>query len=362
MPRPARTSPWVAIVTAIVAALVLLAFGFGLLPPPEGMERPEEEPAPGPPRVEEAEEAPAPADPTLAGRAPEGSRAVDERALAEDEPAVRVVLERAATIRGRLVTADGRPIPRAFVMVRRGEERVGYAATEEDGTFVAKLQDGSPVDLVFNGQIAGGGESPFRHLIARLENVRIGSRDVELIASEAPADRFVDVLVLDPEGRGVEGVSVFAAGPRVAQQTTDAAGRCRLEGLRAASTPVFAGVQWSEARPWISPGSTTLLPGGQEVVIRLLAARLLQGTLEAPEGTPPATQILVRVLRSDGSQIARLTGSLQRAVLWLPVSAEEDGPFTLVVEPSGSGPGLEGRLEGVRPGSRNLRLVLRHRP
>ena len=48
--------------------------------------------------------------------------------------------------------------------------------------------------------------------------------------------------------------------------------------------------------------------------------------------------------------------------LWLPVAAAEDGPFTLAAEQWHGEPRLQGRLEGVLPGSRDIRLVLQKAP
>ena len=106
--------------------------------------------------------------------------------------------------------------------------------------------------------------------------------------------RFVSGRVVDREGKGVAGASVFQSGdaPRRTATTTDAEGRFRLAGVSSGEALVFA------EKAGFRFGGAIVRPGGEGIDIRL--ARMEEQPLAIPKSLPtPLTRAEERTMARE---------------------------------------------------------------
>ncbi len=189
-----------------------------------------------------------------------------------DAPAVELRVPDATRLRGVVVTADGTPVPQAFVSAMQAGTFADMYATVTDaaGAFEFLGMTPGPYRLQFDG----GTDAV---------TVRSGARDVRLVQRATPAFRLRGTLV-DPEGRPVPAAVVAVGFPNGQGLTwhTHPAGGGRFD-LPVPSPDVRVTVEVFEAadeagrrlpvRPWHGEGLDVRAP----LAIRLEAGRHLEG-------------------------------------------------------------------------------------
>ncbi len=122
----------------------------------------------------------------------------------------------------------------------------------------------------------------------------IGSRCPDLVLRRSQTLRFVSGRVVDREGKGVAGASVFQSGdaPRRTSTTTDAEGRFRLAGVPSGEALVFA------EKAGFRFGGAIVKPGDARVDVRL--ARVEEPPRSMPKSLPsPLTRAEERAMARE---------------------------------------------------------------
>jgi len=283
------------------------------------------------------------------------------RVLGEDEDEATLVLPRALFVRGRVVDPEGGVVAGVTIAALRGGERAGVARTDAKGRFEIRVRAGAPVDVVYDGwsQYAQNnvGRAWDGHA-GRVDGVACGSEDVELVVHPIQADRHVVVRVVDPEGRPVEGVAVVPLSHRTNERPlTDAEGRVRLEGLRPGTVDLWLHVEWTEERPWVAP-RLSVPAEGQEVEVRLRPTSTVTGFVPRGKDGVAFQYVVMRLLREDGSMVCE-HGVGRDDAFRLAFDRAERGPFRLTARArTRDGAYLEGSVEGVLPGARDVTVRL----
>ena len=73
---------------------------------------------------------------------------------------MRFVLTRGGTIRGKVILADGSPLAKAMMDIKREGKSVATATCDDDGKFKATVPLNERLDVVFTGvqkRLSGGG-------------------------------------------------------------------------------------------------------------------------------------------------------------------------------------------------------------
>lgn len=247
-----------------------------------------------------------------------------------DEP-VRIVLLAVATLSGRVLDPDGRPIPNASVGLhirpRAGRGLGGrltystsggaplFGRSDADGNF--RLTDVAP-GVVGLWAVASGWQSgEVSDLELRAGEEKTG---VEIVLSPAA---FVEGRVLSPSGRPVPGAEVQLtpeAGPMsmVASAGTDGDGRYQLDGVPPGRRTVEA------THPDYGTGrrEADLRAGENSLDIALEAGSEVTGRVVDDAGAPVAS----------ASVVLRKPGSFQR----LEATSGADGSFRIAAVPDGS--------------------------
>lgn len=109
-------------------------------------------------------------------------------------------------LRGRLLSADGRPLPDDNVSVNAVEDRIGYVRTDGDGRFEAEVQQNTEYFLGFYKSQQQLHE-PVRDGVPHvwdLGKVAIGRRAVDMGDVRLPTGYLLDVRVTDGDGQPIE--------------------------------------------------------------------------------------------------------------------------------------------------------------
>lgn len=279
----------------------------------------------------------------------------------------KIVLQPAATIRGRLVGADGEVMVGSLVEARRNGERVAEAWVREGGRFVLEFEGGAPVDVIYTGRtwfIEGGrGSRVIRlPLEARAEGVPADGREILLEAHQVSADRTLDVQVLDLEGKPAEGLEVVVTPcPAETPETlsTDGEGRVHLSGFTAHAVEILVRPPRARQLELARQVVREVVPGGERVVIHLVAPRLIEGVVLDASGNPAAGASVSTILSpGNGEGVGVRCDAKGRFAL--PLSPDRSAPLTLQAFLEEEGGALQfAELADVAPGSVDLRLELR---
>ncbi|MBL9089330.1 MAG: carboxypeptidase regulatory-like domain-containing protein, partial [Planctomycetia bacterium] len=243
------------------------------------------------------------------GRLPEGelsisvgayeALATDERQFVPDRVVreveagsgeMKVVLDRAKPVSGRVVGPDGAPLAHARVEVFAGPSAppIGGAATGQDGAFEVLVPVRTPVDLWVTWRpepLVDWRAAPER--VARLRGVVAGARDVLLRATAPTFDRAQTVLVVDETGRPVHGARVGLERPDlrdVPPSSTDADGHVTLTGLPDLPVVCYVGPPAARA-DLLATRTEAAFPDGGQITVRLARGRLIAGRVVSPQGT-----------------------------------------------------------------------------
>lgn len=166
-----------------------------------------------------------------------------QASVVESEPPLRVVLEKTLTIAGRLLSPEGEPVERGYVvLIKHDQDRGPFGPGSGGGSMASTwtMKDGSfRFEQALSGaySLEGRGEGYLASEELRLEVKEEGEEKVHLLHLRWGAT--VSGRVLDPEGEPVEGarVGVKSKGNRHStghdETSTDAAGAYRLSGVEA---------------------------------------------------------------------------------------------------------------------------------
>jgi RNA polymerase sigma factor (sigma-70 family) len=275
--------------------------------------------------------------------------------LPRDRDAFTVALEEAAYVTGKVVDEGGAPVEGAWLQLIGRDGDVRYAETDAEGRFRAMVRKASRSVLVFDGGVNVSGTRQDSGLAARIEEVAAGA-DVVVRCTRVAQDKTLTVVVVTPNGDPVAGASVGVLGPNVTVSKgvwprTDEAGRVAFKDLPARSLRVHARVESAEFR---EPSPATVVPEGQELRLVCRMATRITGVVVDKSGRP----------LPHGS--ARATRDEEYVT---SAQIDSEGRFTLLVLDTDTLPVRvvierdvdqtpEATLDGVAPGSRDVRLVV----
>lgn len=224
-----------------------------------------------------------------------GVKAGEETVLGD----IRLTL--GAAVSGRVVDAAGAPLPGAKIIVESGNF-FGIDVRKEDGNVVRTGADGTyAVRRVSTGAKtvycwAKGFAVAVRHLESLDEGAETNAIDFTL----TPAKTIAGVVV-DEDGRGVEGADVFASPVDYKDASrgmakTDAEGRFLLEDLSEGQFHVFA-----SAEGFTRPEKRTVPAGSEGIEFKLLVNGGIAGRVVDLATSAPVASFSVRYARTkDG--------------------------------------------------------------
>lgn len=273
---------------------------------------------------------------------------------------IRVVAPREAVVEGTTADADGRPLASyVTATLRRDGSAAGSAASDETGRFAIKVPVGEIVDLWARGTIPDAHGAKFTGFEGRLAGVT-GPKSGVAITLRAVAvtyDRTLTVVVQDSTGVPFPGVELgIYEPPKEWKVKTDADGRARFEGLPSRLVVVnFAELQdLAPQHPLdIAPRLASVVPAGEELVVRYRAGAAIRGRVVDGEGRGVA-DAYVQVTTSDGT--------------YLQFRGDADGRFvasglpgtrhTLTAQAIAGGERAAGTVENVVPGDAEVTITV----
>ncbi|MDJ0522968.1 MAG: carboxypeptidase regulatory-like domain-containing protein [Planctomycetota bacterium] len=290
----------------------------------------------------------------------------DEQRVAADAGQHRIVLQDAAVLSGRLLDPTGAPIIMAQVGARRGDALVGSGHTDAQGRFRLLLKPGGPVDVAFRGDVwrdavSGGRYHGRLPLVASVPRTPVPGKGIVLRAAAIPAESELRVRVLLPDGKPAQGFRVVLTPTPVGTEgrsTTDAEGRVRYAKLTTQPVTLDVGPPRARHHELAAQRETNVLPGGDEIVIRLAAPVLLEGVAVDAAGAPIEGASVMCNLSLSGSLPAVKTAADGRFTLALP-PAFADRVEIWGAHKTADGTFLYASVSGVDPRAGPLRLVLK---
>lgn len=247
--------------------------------------------------------------------------------------AVRIVLPDAAIVSGVVVAPDGSPAPGIPIATKHNWEVLAESASGPDGRFEICVPVDEAVLIEARARFGGvwwtppGGEK--RRVRGEVRGVRGGDHDVRLELEEIPAGLALDVVVLAPDGRPVEGAAVLVYEQRSDGRhrgSTDLNGRVRFEGLEDVPYSVSAEPPASAAGAGWIPGfcPAEWYPGDEPCEVQLVQGLRVRGLVARPDGSPARGATL-----SCDRGVFEVMPSRNGVI---PLDAE--GRFDVVVHPS----------------------------
>lgn len=215
------------------------------------------------------------------------------------EAPLRVALETAARVSGRVVSADGKPVPRARIRFRLRQERrlnaVGSAFTGADGRFrIDELPPGA-----HRLAVEATGHPPL--VIERF--TLVGDRELEGLRLQLPPGSELRGRVVDADGQGIAGANVLyrpkipielGSSPYSRYVVTDAEGSFRFPGLPIGDVEIK--IDTRRRFPELTT-QLALRPGGNErdfVVVGSQELRQVRGTVRDENGAAiPGAEVTV---------------------------------------------------------------------
>lgn len=257
------------------------------------------------------------------------------------------MLHSGSRITGTILGDDGQPLPRAWVIAKRGKQRVASARANGEGRFSLNVPRGEELDIEFLGVDTNGAiEAGIRS--GRVTGVSAGTSGVVLRVHRLDTDRTLRVRVVEPDGTPAAGILVFVGRERA---TTNDEGVAEFTGLTAKQTGV--GAHPGRRRDVLWPEIRNVVPAGQEVTLALRAVATISGIVLMPDGTP-ARGAQVKVI--DNNRARYYAGTDAEGHFAALVPADEPGPWRVQVERRGKG--LKGEATDVRTGATGLRIQL----
>jgi hypothetical protein len=223
-------------------------------------------------------------------------------------PEVRITLQPASPIRGRVVDAGGKGLEGMQVHYRAPEMPYGQIATTgPDGAFESSSGAGRTVVIELHPfRTVKGNPRPERSLFrAEPVTATAPAEGVEVRAVLLAQDRTLTVRVLDLEDRPLQGflLTLLREGKNEFP-VTDGNGEVRLEGLLAEEVPfgvMAPSIVPGQPNPMpegsVLPANVKVLPEGQVVTLRLRRGTALLGTVLDSAGAPAAgAQVYVQTV------------------------------------------------------------------
>ncbi len=304
------------------------------------------------------------------------------RTVLPSDAEVRLVLEEAGLVRGRVVDSAGDALELLELEVHVGGRRVFQTNSEARGEFIARAPLARAADLVLTGVVyrrEGGAAEPAPSKVwavqsgsgsnweGRLTGVTGSTCDVVIVARQVPWDAEIVVLVTDPGGEPLAGAHVAAAhgvNPsrffRAIGADTGHTGCVRIGDLDRRHVRIEASLQGGAhaGRDWLPPLPVDVAPRGQEITLAFRAAVPVAGTV-GMQGADSrwAGHCQVRVFASDARAGATPLGE---------GATDESGAFRVLI-PAEAPQSLRvevetdvarGAVDHVAPGRKDLRVVL----
>lgn len=214
---------------------------------------------------------------------------------------VRFVLTEAAEIRGVVVDGRGSPLERMEVYAYLQDEQEGIrgsAITDDQGEYRMVAPRGRPLRIVLTGRKAAPPPpkserrvpSPPEPTPLRGEaaGVVAPASGIRIVAAEPKQDRSIEFLLLDPDGKPIEGMRVNLQGRPIREARTGADGRARMEGLVGDRVLVLVIPETRNAVPedCVPPPGTWVVPTGQSLTLRFTRGEMVSGRVILPDGAP----------------------------------------------------------------------------
>jgi hypothetical protein len=221
-----------------------------------------------------------------------------------------------------------------------------FASVPLDGEFA----------FVFRGEVFDDQRRVIDSLLqARTEHVTSTVSEVVLHCRRVETGRSTTIRLLAADGAPVADVPIvlaisgYGAGRK---STTDAGGRARFDDLPAHEFRVAAVRQGS-----LRPPPTTVVPAGQEVVLRLPAAVAVTGTVVWAGGEPAKGALLMEMAQGDTVPILMVKADeAGRFSVQVPI----DDPRALTLKATAAREGTRGSGEcPITPQDRDLRVELK---
>lgn len=273
----------------------------------------------------------------------------------DDATDLRVALEAAAFVTGRLLTPEGTGVASASVRLVDADGRESWFDTDGSGAFRAIVPARNRLALVFEGTVHPKGTAADSGLSARVDDIAPGA-DVTVRCTRVALDRSLTVVVVSPRGEPVEQawVSLHSRSgsyPRGPYAQADAAGRVVLRDLPAREMSLIVTVHSSE---FVEPVRAQVTPDGQEMRVVCRTASRTAGVLVDAAGTAVRGGMVRAERRGEFVAYAQVAGD-GRFVLLLPES--DTAPIRLVVDRDNDGT-PEASRDDVVPGTQDVRLVV----
>jgi len=205
---------------------------------------------------------------------------------------VILALSVSARLKGTVLDPEGKPLAGILVFAKdpTGAVQASAAQTDSDGRFNLDAPAGKPVDISLPDTQSGDARTPFR---GELKGVTPPAEGLTLQARRVSESQRLTVVVLDETGAPVTDASlILSSGPKHLSKLVDGAGRAEFEGLTADSAYVMLQRNfkiepphraWAEAAV---PSPLTVVPEGQEVVMRFRKGVEIRGRLLDEKGAP----------------------------------------------------------------------------
>jgi hypothetical protein len=264
-----------------------------------------------------------------------------------DATECRIVLRRAATIRGVVIDEDGKPVEKVSVAAKRDGKTVTSALAGADGAFSLDVPPGEAFEIMYvgRGRRANGEEE----LVGDPVPARSGAIGVELRLRRLARDRTLRVRIVFPDGTPAAGINVSCERRRA---DTGADGFVTLTGLPAKEVAVTALVR-PDTPDLIGPAPVRLVPNGQEVTLSLRKSLTISGIVVMPDASG-VTGVSVGARRDRMSYAA---DAAPDGTFVVRVPADDPGPWT--VWASTSGRVIRGHVKDVPTGATGVRIELR---
>ncbi|MCZ6603408.1 MAG: carboxypeptidase regulatory-like domain-containing protein, partial [Planctomycetota bacterium] len=212
---------------------------------------------------------------------------------------VLFILEAATLIRGTVKGPDGAPIPGITLIAsfqRKGLQQA-YGFSDALGSFTISCPVGSIADIRVSGTPMGmfsETAAPVWQAMYKggVRGIAAPAEGVEITLERFALDRFVIVLVLDPDGNSAPGVTVRASSVMLQQWTqqsvTGSDGRVRIESLPQTEVTISVSLDSSQEayREMLPHAAITAIPEGQEVTVRLSRGVPMSGVVIDADGKP----------------------------------------------------------------------------
>jgi len=265
--------------------------------------------------------------------------------IADDQAVVGFVLRRAESITGVVRDPDGNLVVGALITAAQESERSMTVYSDGSGQFRINVAPNARVDVVFQ-RVRGNNGLNAVPWTGALKGVSAGARDLVLRLRKVEGGRSVRVLVLDPEGKAVEGARVMTiplqAGGK--QVMTNAEGRVTLTNLLKTTCRLLVFQPKGVALTSVAPKAEDFVPAGQQITVKFRRAIHFRGKVL---GSFNANVTLYRMVDGEQVMVSSTTADREGNFALFLGEDEGNGPFLLMANGRASGGIVAARAEDV---------------